>query len=101
MGLEDLDKIQSEWDPNGVIAGIKAEHDVFNESPLEMARKHLETNSVVAAQTLVWLALHGDDKTRLAAAKEILTRTLGAAAEQASHGQSPLEALLKTVHGRN
>jgi 1,2-phenylacetyl-CoA epoxidase PaaB subunit len=104
MAWADLDK--TDWDPLGSKQAVEHEINVMHDGDqghaLKMARELLDQNAPLAVHSIVHLALHSpNERVRLSAAQEILTRTMGPAKDQAIAGGDTLTDLVKTMTGSN
>lgn len=106
MGWQDLDN--TSWDPLSARSSVQTELDTFYSSDdpvaqLRLARKLLNENAPTAVVSIVWLACHStNERVRLSASQEILTRTLGPAKEQAQGSSDALTSIVEAmVQGAN
>ena len=101
MSWSELDKIPSAWDPDRAFDIVNLEGSTTDGDldMLKLAQKYLERGSALAAQSIVHLAIHSpNERVRLAAAKEVLTRTMGPANDQAAQQTDPLTRLVKAIN---
>jgi hypothetical protein len=95
-----------EWNPEdiGNLVGLEKSSASEGDTDLDIAKKVLDGLSIQAVYALQHLALYSqDERVRLAAAKDILDRTVGRASTQGSESGAvdPLTKFLKSVASTN
>jgi hypothetical protein len=93
-----FDKINPDWYADTAMADLIAEQDMLpEETPISIGLKDMNYYFPLAVRRIGQIAVHGEEKYALTAAKYIISANLAIEKARASGGDDPVDAFAKQV----